>query len=97
VLKELSVKDLTAPITRIGTQVVSLNQAEGMIQSPATTVMDETAWGIAPAVGVTETFAREDHTHGSPADPLAAGVDGSFTTADGKTITVTNGIITAIV
>lgn len=35
--------------------------------TPATTVTDETTYGIAKAVGVDTTYAREDHTHGSPA------------------------------
>ena len=33
---------------------------------PATTVTDERPWGITPAVGVATTYAREDHTHGTP-------------------------------
>lgn len=37
--------------------------------SPATTVTDETTYGISPAVGTDVSYAREDHTHGSPADP----------------------------
>lgn len=38
--------------------------------TPATTVTDETTWGIAPAVGADTKYARQDHTHGSPAQPL---------------------------
>jgi len=34
--------------------------------SPATTVEDETTFGIAPAVGTDLEYARQDHTHGSP-------------------------------
>jgi hypothetical protein len=37
--------------------------------TPAATVTDETTWGIAPSVGVSTNYAREDHTHGTPADP----------------------------
>lgn len=33
---------------------------------PATTVTDETTYGVAKAVGTAVTYAREDHTHGSP-------------------------------
>lgn len=33
----------------------------------ATTVEDETTWGITPAVGTDTEYARQDHTHGSPA------------------------------
>lgn len=38
--------------------------------SPASTVEDETTWGITPAVGTDAEYARRDHTHGSPADPV---------------------------
>lgn len=41
---------------------------------PATTVQDETSWGITPAVGNSLNYAREDHTHGSPTE--------GFTTED---------------
>ena len=37
-------------------------------------VTDETTWGIAPAVGAADTEQpRQDHTHGSPAEPAAGG------------------------
>jgi hypothetical protein len=37
--------------------------------TPATTVTDETSYGITPAVGTSILYAREDHTHGSVAAP----------------------------
>lgn len=53
--------------------------------TPATTVTDETGYGIAPAVGTDTEYARQDHTHGSPAAPTAAGVgaDAAGTSAAG--------------
>ena len=33
---------------------------------PATTVEDETTFGISPAVGSDTEYARQDHTHGTP-------------------------------
>ncbi len=36
--------------------------------TPATTVTDETTFGITPAVGTDTEYARQDHTHGSPDD-----------------------------
>lgn len=36
---------------------------------PATTVQTETSFGQSSAVGTAETYAREDHTHGTPAAP----------------------------
>jgi hypothetical protein len=41
--------------------------------TPATTVTDETTWGITPAVGSDTEYARQDHTHGSPAAPTSTG------------------------
>lgn len=35
---------------------------------PATTVTDETSFGISKAVGTGTKYAREDHTHGTPSD-----------------------------
>ncbi len=39
--------------------------------TPATTVTDETTYGITPAVGTDLEYARQDHTHGSPPTPSA--------------------------
>ncbi|HWU23656.1 MAG TPA: hypothetical protein VN088_19110 [Nocardioides sp.] len=43
--------------------------------SPATTVVAEQAYGLEPMVGAASSFAREDHTHGTPAlaDTAATG------------------------
>lgn len=35
--------------------------------TPATTVVAETSYGQSSAVGVATNYAREDHTHGTPA------------------------------
>ena len=43
-------------------------QGGGSSVSPATTVEDETTFGITPAVGTDLEYARQDHTHGSPDD-----------------------------
>jgi surface protein len=37
----------------------------GAPQTPASTVEDETTFGLVPAVGTSVNYAREDHTHGS--------------------------------
>ena len=37
--------------------------------SPASTVVTETSYGQTQAVGTATTYAREDHTHGTPALP----------------------------
>ncbi len=41
--------------------------------TPATTVTDETTFGITPAVGTDTEYARQDHTHGSPDAPTGIG------------------------
>ena len=41
--------------------------------TPASTVESETAWGITPAVGSDTEYARQDHTHGTPAQPGGIG------------------------
>lgn len=40
--------------------------------TPASTVTSETTFGISPAVGVGTDYARQDHTHGSPTNPITA-------------------------
>lgn len=50
---------------------VFVNQTPG---TPAISVTDETTYGIAKAVGVSTNYARQDHTHGSPATPTTANV-----------------------
>lgn len=45
----------------------------GSSGTPASSVTDETTWGITPAVGTDTEYARQDHTHGSPAEPAAGG------------------------
>jgi hypothetical protein len=67
---------------------------------PATSVTDERPWGITPKTGTSTHFARQDHTHGTPANPVA-GSSGTIhlakRTALGTegSITVVNGLITA--
>ena len=41
---------------------------------PAATVSSETAFGVLAAVGTSLLYARADHTHGTPADPLGTSV-----------------------
>lgn len=40
--------------------------------TPASTVVTETSFGQASAVGVSTDYARADHTHGTPAAPVTA-------------------------
>lgn len=40
--------------------------------TPASTVTDETTFGVATAVGTGTDYARVDHTHGSPTNPVTA-------------------------
>jgi hypothetical protein len=40
--------------------------------TPATTVTDETSFGVSKTVGTSANYAREDHTHGTPVHDAAA-------------------------
>lgn len=44
----------------------------GQSVDPATTVVNETTFGIVADPGIGVKYAREDHTHGSPTNPLIA-------------------------
>lgn len=48
--------------------------AGGGAGTPATAVVSETAFGQSSAVGVSTDYARADHTHGTPTDPIPAHV-----------------------
>jgi hypothetical protein len=58
--------NVTVDSTDPANPVVSAASGSG---TPATTVTDETTFGISKAVGVATNYAREDHTHGSPSTP----------------------------
>lgn len=47
--------------------------------TPASTVVEETGFGQAAAVGSATAYARADHTHGTPATPSAADVGADAT------------------
>lgn len=47
-------------------------EGSSAILTPATTITNETTWGITPAVGTLTSYAREDHTHGTPTSPVTA-------------------------
>ena len=48
--------------------------------APSATVVSETAYGQSATAGAATTFARGDHTHGTPAAPVAATITDSTTT-----------------
>lgn len=45
----------------------------GQGPSPATAVSAATTFGLVPAVGLEASYARADHTHGTPQAPVLAG------------------------
>lgn len=76
--------DPTTELTFVGGVLADLGGGVAELTlggGPATTVTDETTWGITPAVGSDDEYARQDHTHGSPAEP----VGGELLVADGMT------------
>jgi len=57
---------------KLGTSDMTFDELAAIVTSlPATTVVPETAYGLAPAVGVSTLYARGDHTHGTPSDEMA--------------------------
>lgn len=76
---------LDAPVIDSGTgNTVSLNTPDSItgdgIPRGASTVVGETAYGQASTVGTAVTYARGDHTHGTPPLPTPAQI-GAATTA----------------
>jgi len=63
--------DDTDPLYTTPTQVALKQDVTGATQL-ATTVVSETAFGQAAAVGTATTLAREDHTHGTPGLSLSS-------------------------
>jgi len=51
---------------------------------PASSVTTETSYGLSPAVGISTYWARQDHTHGSPALSTATPQDVADTAAAGS-------------
>jgi hypothetical protein len=80
----------TVPTPTTSTQAANKAYADSAVTAAAgTTVQTETSYGQSSAVGVDTTFAREDHTHGTPsltaatpsAEPIgASAVVGTATT-----------------
>lgn len=69
-LKGLIDADLTGvPQDAKGTYLLGLGGGSG---TPASTVTSETSFGASPAVGSSTEYARADHTHGTPPDPIPA-------------------------
>lgn len=52
---------------------ISATTKGGSSLTPATTVVSETTAGQSPAVGTSLNYAREDHTHGTPAAGAGSG------------------------
>jgi hypothetical protein len=72
-------------LTADSTAALGVSWQAGGSGTPAVSVTSETTYGIAPAVGVSTNYARQDHTHGSPTAPTAAsvGADAVGTSAAG--------------
>lgn len=54
------------------TQATGLKWGAAPAGTPAVSVVSETAFGQASAVGVSTNYAKQDHTHGTPTDPVIA-------------------------
>ena len=90
--------DESDPLLAADGQVVRVNQ----LTSFDTSVVSETSFGQSSAVGTSTKMARADHTHGTPANPLASGLTQDVTVVTGispettATLHFTNGILTSI-
>lgn len=60
--------DVQEAVTQVDGYIV------GLRGNLATTVVSEEAFGQSDAVGTSTVFARQDHTHGTPTDPVPAHV-----------------------
>ena len=58
-------------VTNVG-NVATVTIGGSTNATPATTVTSETAFGVAAVVGTGVPYARDDHTHGSPTNPVTA-------------------------
>lgn len=83
------------------TQVATKQDVADGITVLADTVEAETSFGTSPSAGTSDDVSRSDHTHGTPANPLAGGLSGTYNfdaTTSGKitSMTFTNGILTSV-
>lgn len=68
----------------------------------ATSVVSETTFGQSPIVGTSTAYARQDHSHGTPDNPVAGftGTQAVVTSTGPPVVTVTmhytNGLLTSI-
>jgi len=53
--------------------------------TPASTVVSETSYGQSPVVGTSTNYAREDHSHGTPAIPAHSALSSLAWTSSGHT------------
>lgn len=92
---------LDADLLAHGGQVVRFDDLTTI--APASSVVSETTFGLSAAVGSSAHYAREDHSHGSPSDPLVSGLTTTITVVVGplitntKALTFTNGKLTEVV
>ena len=81
---------------------VTISASVPTVPSAATSVVAETAYGQASVVGTSTSYARQDHTHGTPAIPAHTALSSLAWTTAGHTGTSTsvaawNGGATAVV
>jgi hypothetical protein len=64
---------------------VTAGQAPATPPSPASSVVTETSYGQSSATGTSSNYAREDHTHGTPAVPAHTALSSLAWTSAGHT------------
>jgi hypothetical protein len=69
---------LTVGLLSVDDGATWLGYAGGSGGEAAASVESETTFGISPAVGTDTEYARQDHTHGTPANPVTAEAVGAL-------------------
>ena len=90
------------PLYAEPTQVALRQDVEAVIIVSSDTVESETTFGQTAAAGVSGAFARGDHTHGTPANPVS-GVTSDITVVTDigppqvtSVLHFTNGLLTSV-
>jgi hypothetical protein len=68
---------MTDIVHRTGSIIIYKEQKrDGPPRGSSTAVVSETSFGLTPAVGTSSLYAKEDHTHGTPANPVIKSTTG---------------------
>jgi hypothetical protein len=75
-------------------QVMTFGIFEARSMLPASSVVTETAFGETPTTGTGTRYARDDHSHGTPANPVS-GYTGNIVVGS-QTLHFINGLLNTV-